>query len=313
MKKLKPHHLPPTFSWRFFLPRYWLTWMGLAFARLIALLPFNMAIHLGRILGKLFYRYAPKRAAIARANIAICFPHLDESAQEALTQETVINCGIGMIETLLALFGPQYHFRNRATIHGLAHLTQRHQGVLLVGCHMTTLELAGRLLANAQPFDILYRRDPNPLLAWALVGAREKFNGASILSVETRRLVKHLQQGRIVWYAPDQDYGIKHSLFAPFFGEPAASVPGTAHFTRLGRAKVVFFSHYRDEANHYHIHLTPAKDTFPTQDDLEDATYVNQMFESMVVEAPSQYLWVHRRFKTRPEGKPPIYPKRFKK
>ncbi|MGN0920827.1 MAG: lipid A biosynthesis acyltransferase [Cellvibrio sp.] len=313
MKKRKPHHLPPSFSWQFLLPQFWPTWLALGIGKIVAQLPFDWVIGTGRVLGGLFYRYAPKRVAIARANIQTCFPTLEPTTQEALIKESVINCGIGMAETLLALFGRRSHFLQRVSIEGIEHLTARKQGVLLVGCHMTTLEMAGRLLATAQTFDILYRRDPNPLLAWALVSARAKFNGESILSVETRRLVKHLQQGRIVWYAPDQDYGIKHSLFAPFFNEPAATVPGTAHFARLGRAKVIFFAHHRDEKNHYHIKLTPAKPDFPSGDDLADATYVNQMFESMIEVTPEQYLWVHRRFKTRPPSAEPIYPIRQKR
>lgn len=313
MSKKKPHHLPPVFTWHFLLPHYWPTWALVGFARIIALLPFNVAISLGKLTGRLLYRLAKKRTYIAYTNLAVCYPHLSETELGALTREAVINTGIGLIESVLALWGPTYQFHHRVTIKGLENLTPNNltpnnkEGILLVGCHMTTLELAGRLLATKHKFDILYKRDPNPLMAYLLVSARKRFNGDSIISVETRKLVDHLRAGRTVWYAPDQDYGIKHSIFAPFFNIPSASVPGTARFAKLGRARVVFFSHVRDDKNHYHITLTPAKSEFPSGDDLTDVTYVNKQFEEMINQAPSQYLWVHRRFKTRPANSRSLY------
>lgn len=304
----KTHHLPPAFNARFLLPPFWPTWIVLALGWVIAQLPLAMALAVGRSLGRLSYRCAPKRRRIARANIAACFPDLSASEQDQLTQQTLEETGIGLVETLVALFSRSRHWHSMATIDGLEHL-EGERGVLLVGCHMTTLEMAGRLLAHHHRFDILYRRDPNPLMAWALVRARSRFNGDSIVSVETRKLVRHLQAGRTVWYAPDQDYGRKHSLFAPWFGVSAATVPGTGHFARLGNARVVFFSHYRDANNHYHITLTPAAATFPSGDDARDCAYINAQFEAMIRRAPAQYLWVHRRFKTRPPGAPDIYAK----
>jgi Kdo2-lipid IVA lauroyltransferase/acyltransferase len=166
------------------------------------------------------------------------------------------------------------------------------------------------MLAFHAPFDILYRQDPNPLLAYMLVKAREAFNGESIISVETRKLVSHLREGRIVWYAPDQDYGIKHSIFAPFFGIPAATVPGTGRFARLGNALVIPFIHHRDTKGHYHIELGTPLDNFPSGADQEDCTRINQLIERMINTQPDQYLWVHRRFKTRPEGEAGLYQRR---
>jgi KDO2-lipid IV(A) lauroyltransferase len=115
-----------------------------------------------------------------------------------------------------------------------------------------------------------------------------------------------------VWYAPDQDYGIKHSIFAPFFGIPAATVPGTARFAALGDAQVMTFMHYRETNGHYRIEISAPLENFPSGDDLVDSTRVNQIIEDMIRKQPDQYLWVHRRFKTRPEGEKSVYAKHKK-
>lgn len=181
-----------------------------------------------------------------------------------------------------------------------------------MGCHMTTLDMGGRLLALHADTDYLYRQDPNPLLAYMLVKARENYYGDAIISVETRKLVRNLQTGHIVWYAPDQDYGIKHSIFAPFFGIPAATVPGTGRFAKLGGAQVMGFAHYREPNGHYRVEISAPLDNFPSGNDVTDATRINQLIEEMIRRQPDQYLWVHRRFKTRPEGEPSFYAKKKK-
>lgn len=309
-KTIKDKHLPPVFRWYFLGPRFWPTWLLLAFLFTIAQLPLKLNLALGKGLGWLFYRLAKGRRQIAAANIRLCFPELDERAQSDLVKGVIRSVGISFFESAVSLWGSGWRFRRYHSITGLEHIKAaqaKGQGVLLVGCHMTTMDIAGRMLALHAKFDILYRQDPNPLLAYMLVTARERFNGQCIISVETRKLVNHLRAGRIVWYAPDQDYGIKHSIFAPFFGIPAATVPGTGRFARLGNAAVISFMHYRDENGHYRIELGAPLENFPTGDDLEDCTRINQLIEQTIRKQPDQYLWVHRRFKTRPEGEPSVY------
>lgn len=179
-----------------------------------------------------------------------------------------------------------------------------------MGCHFTTLDAAARILAFHVKYDMLYRKDPNPLLAYMLIKARESFAGSAIVRSDTRQLIKNLRQGHVVWYAPDQDFGAKHSVFAPFFGVQAATVVGTARIAQLGKAVVLPFSHYRDDVNnHYSIHIEPALENYPTGDDLSDATRINQIIEQSIAKQPDQYLWVHRRFKTRPDGEASFYVK----
>ena len=317
MKKT-PHakHLPPVFRWSFLAPRYWLTWIMLGFLQIIAHLPMRINFALGRGLGWLLIQLVPSRKRIAETNIRLCFPELDDTEREAMVRGVIQSCGISFFEGAMALWGPAKRLINAHSITGLEHIhtaQAQGKGILLVGCHMTTLDIGGRMLAHHFRSDFLYRQDPNPLLAYMLVKARERFNGESIISVETRKLVRNLRAGHIVWYAPDQDYGIKHSIFAPFFGIPAATVPGTAGFAKLGNAQVIIFSHYRQADGHYRIELSAPLDNFPSGDDLADSTRINQCIEAVIRKQPDQYLWVHRRFKTRPAFEPSVYPKRNNK
>ena len=125
---------------------------------------------------------------------------------------------------------------------------------------------------------------------------------------EVRKMYRVLRQKELVWYAPDQDYGRKHSVFAPFFGIDAATVTATAAFAKLGNADVVPFVQRRlPDGRGYEVEVYPAFSSFPSGDDVVDATRLNRFVEERVKEQPDQYLWAHRRFKTRPEGCPSVY------
>ena len=303
----------PQFRSAFFLPVYWPTWLALVFFYFIAHLPYAVNISLGRVIGFLFLHFAGSRRRIAEINIAKCFPELDKSAQKKMVSRVLSSCGISLMESAMALWGPVTKFRKRHTVLGLEHLAQAKetgQGVLLVGCHFTTLDAAARILAFYTPYDMLYRKDPNPLLAYMLIRAREGFAGNAILRSDTRQLIKNLRQGNVVWYAPDQDYGIKHSIFAPFFGISAATVTATAKVAQLGRAVVLPFAHYRDNKGHYTLEVGAPLANFPSGDEQSDACRINAIIEAAVRLEPEQYLWVHRRFKTRPDGELSFYPKK---
>jgi KDO2-lipid IV(A) lauroyltransferase len=304
---------PPKFDSSFYGPRYWPTWIGLGFFRLLAILPMSLSLAFGRLLGDVFFYVARSRRHITEVNIAKCFPELSAAEQRRLVREIMHSTGKSVIETSIALWGPERQLKSRYTITGLEHIQAAQangQGVLLIGCHFTTLDAAARILAFHVKYDMLYRKDPNPLLAYKLISARESFAGNAIVRSDTRQLIKNLRHGNVVWYAPDQDFGAKYSVFAPFFGVQAATVVATARIAQLGQAAVIPFAHYRDENNHYHIVIEPALENYPTGDDVADATRINRIIETAIAKQPDQYLWVHRRFKTRPEGEASFYVKK---
>lgn len=303
-------HSAPTFHSSFYRPRFWPTWIGLGFLYLLARIPLRPSRHIGDALGRLLYYVAPARRRIAETNVALCFPELDTAAQTQMVRRILRSIGIGAFESATALWGSTSAFSRGYTITGLEYVEEakkRSQGVLLLGCHFTTLDAAARILARHIGYDMLYRKDPNPLLAYKLTKAREAFVGHAIVRSNTRQLVRNLRNGHVVWYAPDQDYGLKHSVFVPFFGISAATVVGTGRIARLGKATVLSFTHYRDEGGHYHLEIKAPLKNFPVGDDLADASVINNVIEANIRVQPDQYLWVHRRFKTQPLGTAPLY------
>lgn len=304
------------FKLRFLYPKHWGTWLLLGVFKLVALMPLRGSYMLGGLLGKAFYRFAASRCNIARVNIALCFPELSQEAQEQLVRGIIHNVGLGFIEAAIALWGQRNKLDGRYHIKGLDILERikaSGKGMLLVGAHYTTLDIAGRLMGQNFPTDMVYRRDDkNEVLAYAIARAREEQSGECIARDNTRHLVKNLRRGRCVWYAPDQDYGAQEVVFAPFFGIQAATLTATSRLAKIGRAQVVPFVHYRDENGVYQVEIKEPLEGFPSGDDVADATRINAGIEAAVRCYPEQYLWVHRRFKTRPEGEPALYAPRKK-
>jgi len=306
-------HSEPEFHPSFYGPRYWPTWLLLAFFRFCALLPVGVNFAIGRFIGVLFTYLAPSRRRIAEINIALCFPELDAQAQQKIVRGVMESCGISIMESAMSMWGQENKLRDRHSIEGMEHIEAAQangQGVLLIGCHFTTMDPAGRVFSYHGKADMLYRKDPNPLLAYELIKAREKYLNSAIVFSDTRKLIKNLRQGNVVWYAPDQDYGKDHSVFAPFFGIQTSSILGTARIAQLGRAAVLPYAHYREANGHYKLIFSAPLENYPTGDDVADAARINKVIEDMVRVKPEQYLWVHRRFKTRPPGEPDFYKKK---
>ena len=161
----------------------------------------------------------------------------------------------------------------------------------------------------AHSLDGSYRQHANPVYDWIQRSARERFNrnNTVIERRDVRTMIRQLKKGRPIWYAPDQDYGASHSVFVPFFGVPAATITATSQLSRLGKAKVIPFTCLRKPEGGYHYKVSPPLENFPSSDETQDALRINHIVEQSVMMAPEQYLWVHRRFKTRPDGEPDLY------
>lgn len=291
-------------------PRYWLTWIGIGLLRASACLPQPARLALGRSLGYLLYRLARARRHITEVNIDHCFPELDRNARQALVRETLQDNAIGLLETALAWWASDATLRQMAHFEGTEHLeaaAAQGRGVLMLGAHFTTLDIGGRLARLHFDFDVIYRKSKNPVMDRLIRRNREKFFGRVIERSDIRQILRSLKAGHIVWYAPDQDYGRKHSVFAPFFGVPAASITATARLARMNQSPVLFISHYRDDNGHYRVSFSPVLADYPCEDEVVNASRINTAIEQSIRRRPSQYMWVHRRFKTRPEGEAPFY------
>lgn len=290
----------------FYTPRYWPTWLGLGLLRIVNQLPHSIQIKTGQGLGYLAQFISRRRRHITLVNIQLCFPELSKKEQKKLVSQSFASIGAGVIEMGLAWWAPMRRLDKLYTITGLEHLEpafSKGKGIIVLGAHFTTLDLIGRLSSMNYPFSVTYREMKNQLVNKIMKEKREGMFVESIDRHDIRRYLKILKNNGALWYAPDQDYGRKHSVFAPFFGVPAATIKATARLARLSGATVLPCFQYRlPDGKGYRIEIQPPLSNFPSDDDVADATKVNQILEAAIRKCPDQYLWQHRRFKTRPEG-----------
>lgn len=284
-------------------------WLLLGAIWLAARLPWTLQRVLGRGLGKLVLRLMPERRDAARTNLALCLPELSEAARESLLRQSFDDLGIGLFEFARAWWGSIATLRRDVEIEGLdklAALQAQGRGVLLISGHFMTLETCGRLLCDHITLAGMYRRHRNAVFEWAVKRGRLRYASAMFANDELRGAVRHLKRGGFLWYAPDQDMRGKETVFAPFFGIPASTITATHQLARLTGCAVVPFFHRR-EGGRYLLRVGDPMPDFPTADVVADSTRVNAAIEQMVRQAPSQYLWIHRRFKRQPDGKPSVY------
>lgn len=304
----------PVFRAYFLHPRFWPLWLGLGLLWLIAQLPYTVLLRLGRCLGGVMYRLASSRRKIAARNLELCFPQMSAAEREALLKENFASTGITFFEMAIAWWWPAERLRRLGTIEGLEHLRQAEadgQGVILMALHFTTLEMGGGLLGMAQNMYGMYRPHKNSLFDYVQRRGREQRLLGVIGRDDVRGMLKLLRAGGVVWYAPDQDYGAQRSVFVPLFGVPAATVTATSKFARMGRAQVIPFTQQRlPDGQGYRLVIHPPLADFPTDSEEADCLRVNQWIEQAISACPEQYLWAHRRFKTRPEGEPKLYKKK---
>lgn len=302
---------PPSMA-RFLAPRFWPTWLGLTLLRLIILLPYPLILLVGTAMGRAMYHLLPRRRYIADTNVALCFPHLGKPAQQAIVRESFEASAIALFESALSWWGSERRLSKLYRVEGIEHLQQAlagGKGAILLSGHYTTVEISGRvLILGIDNFHPVYKRARNELFNAVMSRARDTISAGALENSDMRAILRTLKKGEIVWYAPDQDFGAERSVFAPFFGVPTATLTTTARLAKLSGAPVLpQYSLRLPGAKGYLVKILPPLENFPSGDDVADATRVNQAIEIGVNEAPGQYLWVHRRFKTRPPGEPPLY------
>lgn len=304
---------PPRVN-RLYRPRHWPTWSALGLLWCTTRLPYALQLAIGRSLGRLARLLAGHRKQIALTNLTLCFPELSPAERRKLLAEHFASLGMALIETAMSWWGPAHRLERLVSIHGLEHLQtalQTGRGVILLSAHFTTLEIGGRLLSLHTPFHVLYRTHKNPVIEAVMTGARTRLYEKAIPRGDPHALLQSLKQGHPVWYAPDQDFGAGNSIFVPFFGVPAATLTATSRLARASGARVIpFFPARLPGTRGYELHLLPALEGFPGDDIEQDTLRITRVIEEHIRRHPEQYLWVHRRFKTRPPGEPPLYPRR---
>ena len=280
----------------------------------VAGMPWGVQRRLGGMVGAVMYGLMGRRRRIAETNLALCFPRLDDRTRSRLVRRHFRSLGLGLVEIALAWWGSPASISARARIVGTEHLEaalSHGSGVILLGGHFTTFEIGGRILTSRFEAGATYRPHDDPWWDSVLRAGRGRYAAALVPHKDARAMVRHLKSNRILWYAPDQDFARQHGrrqVFAPFFAEHAATTTATAWLAARSGARIVPFASYRlEDDSGWEVVLEPALEGFPSGDDSADARRVNAVLEAQIERSVDQYLWVHRRFKTRPPGSAPVY------
>ncbi|WP_286236629.1 LpxL/LpxP family Kdo(2)-lipid IV(A) lauroyl/palmitoleoyl acyltransferase [Neptuniibacter halophilus] len=294
----------------FYAPKYWTVWLGFGLLRIASLLPFRLGVAVGNALGMLLYYAIPKRRRVAEVNVGLCFPELRAAEKQNFVKDVFRHNGVGVIETAWAYWSDPDWFRRHTEVLGREVLDQaleQGKGVILLGAHYSHLDLGGMLFSfYDKPLVTMYRAHNNPLMERLIQRGRERF-GEPVERANLRSIVRSLRKNKVVWYGPDQDFGSRNSVFVPFFGQTAATVTATTKMVGFNDSPMVALSQRRKEdGSGYIIEIEPVPG-FPSGDELKDAEIVNLTLEKGIRKAPTQYMWVHKRFKTQPDGEQKLY------
>jgi KDO2-lipid IV(A) lauroyltransferase len=298
------------FQKSFLHPRYWLSWLGLGLMRLSVYMPARLQVWSGNVIGTVMRLVMSSRTRVARRNLALCFPELSEAAREKLLKKSMNTMGMMMIETALSWWASDRALSRRVRYHGLAHLEAAKatgKGVILLTGHFTSMEMGGRAIMMKMPAYVMFRHLKNQLFNAVMMRSRTFHSEGIVMRDDIKAMLRALKNGKVVWYAPDQDFGPRNSIYAEFFGVRAATIAATARMAKMTGANIVPFVPRRNADGSYDISIFPAWENYPSGDDVADAQRINDWLEQQIRQSPEQYFWIHRRFKTQPEGKGLLY------
>jgi KDO2-lipid IV(A) lauroyltransferase len=296
------------FSIKLLSPQYWIVWLGFGLlALLVNLLPYSMSLKLGHLLGALGMKFAKKRVAIARRNFELAFPEKSHNEIEHLVVANLKNSGAALIETGIAWFWPTWRFKRRLInkdLSALEHHQKNGRGVLLCCVHQLNLEITARAFAvlDFSGYGV-YRPHSNAAYEFIQSRGRTRNGNKLIYRRDLKKMIQVMRRGERLFYLPDQDYGHNKSVFAPFFAvEEACTTTGTSILANASKSAIVIGSGFRNEHGYYDILAdVSVEENYPGQDDVAAAGYMNHYIEQVILRAPAQWLWLHKRFKSLPD------------
>jgi Kdo2-lipid IVA lauroyltransferase/acyltransferase len=283
---------------------------------LSSLLPLQLQAWLGRGLGALLYALGRSRRRIALRNLELCLPELDEPARRALAFDHFQWLGRSLLERGLLWFASADRLKRLIHVEGDVGFAQSTDApVMWLAPHFMALDVAGAaiLLCQSRPGASIYQAQSDPVLDAAMRRGRLRFGDAAIFARSERALplVRAIKQGRGFFNLPDMDFGARDAAFVPFFGVDAATLLAPSKMARSLRMKVQpVVAEFLPGGQGYKVRFLPPWDHWPTDDAVADAAAMNRWIETEVRRNPAQYLWVHKRFKTRPAGAPSLYAQR---
>ena len=294
---------------KFIHPKFFLTWILILLMRIGVFIPFSTQVFIGKFIGKAIYPFMSKWRSTAYSNISHCFPEKKQAQVNTLVKKHFEAIGISLFETANAYYASDNKINKLLTIKKEHHFTdalKQEGGIIILCAHFMPLMLGSRALLINHTIANIYRPQNNKLFDQAMVKGYKKNGAVMIKSTDTRSIIKAINNSLPIWYAPDQDLGKNNSVFAPLFGIQTATASSTARLAKNDKTRVIAYSFIRTSKG-YEMSFEKPLSGFPSNDPIIDATITNKILEKQINKTPEQYLWIHRRFKTRPEGAESFY------
>jgi len=290
-------------------PKYFPTWILILLMRVGVFIPFRLQVFFGKIIGKLIYPFMTELKKTAYSNISNCFPEKKQSQVTLLVKQHFEAIGISLFETANAYYANDKKIEKMLIIKNEQYFTdalKKEGGIILLCSHFMPLMLGSRALLIKHTIANIYRPQNNKLFDQVMVKGYVKNGAVMIKSTDTRSIMKAIRNSLPIWYAPDQDLGKNNSIFAPLFGIQTATASATSRLAKNNNTRVIPYSFIRVKDGYEMTFDKPLKN-YPSGDATKDASKTNQILEKQILKNPEQYLWIHRRFKTRPEGEENFY------
>jgi KDO2-lipid IV(A) lauroyltransferase len=288
-----------------------LTRLGVFILWLLHFLPFRVLVAIGNGLGTVLYLLAAKRRRIGDTNLKLCFPGMREEMREALLREHFKMFARGLVERCILWWSSAERISSLIRVEGVEHFDaiQGHPAILLTP-HFVGMDAGGQWVAQHTDTVCMYANQRSIYLTQLLLEKRARFRTQLLYSRQQglRPILKGMRDNMPFIYPPDQDQGVKDGAFIPFFGVPAATMTSVSRIAKMTGAKVVpSITRVLPGGAGYVLTFYPAWENFPSGDDIADARRMNEFIEQRILEMPEQYFWLHKRFKTRPEGEESFY------
>ena len=274
-------------------------------------LPYRALAVIGDAVGAAAFWLIPERRHVTRVNLEKCFPQMPAAERERLARASFRAFCRGFVDRALLWWAPRARIERLVRIEGLEHLrAAKGAPVILLAPHFAGLDAGFSRLSCEEDMVSMYANQKDAAFTALLRRGRTRFGDQRLVSRQegVRAMISAMRAGRAFYYLPDQDFGPRDSVFVPFFGISAATVPGLARIARVAGARVLpCVTRLLPDAGGYAVRIEPPWDNFPGEDLLADTRRMNEFIERRILEMPEQYLWMHKRFKTRPAGEARFY------
>jgi KDO2-lipid IV(A) lauroyltransferase len=291
--------------------------LALALLWLLHWLPLPVLAAIARAMGALLYRVAGSRRRIGLRNLALCFPQMPQPEREALLRAHFGWLTQSLLDRAVLWWASPARIKRLIHVEGDIELAEREmqttgRPTMWLCPHFVGLDVAGAaiLLCQQRPGASIYQTQSNPLMDKLMKRGRLRFGNAEIFprSDSVKPLLRAIKDGRGFFNLPDMDFGAKDAAFVPFFGVPAATLLAPSRMARMMNMVVQpVIAELLPGGRGWRVRFMPPLAGFPTADAVADTMRMNHFIESEILKQPAQYLWVHKRFKTRPPGEPGLY------